>query len=1105
MFVYRVYYVFRCLSSLIILNGRKDNHFEELFLRDLKHFLLISVTDTIGDGELADARSRLLYPINFTKNEYQNINYAQSVIKKSFGFRLPYYGFAYNYTMISTDGFIFFSDFMSYYSWPVKFPHPQWPNDNDPAMIAPFFADAAAGKSAILNPSRYGAQTKENLRPGVYYREVDLTSIKEGETPDREAVILKRRILADFALGIPGSETFVPEYALIVSWVGMTMRNSRSPKLVNTFQLVLITNQKYTYVMFNYHSINWISHFDNTLGKSGEAAFVGFNAGNGTLAYEFLPYSQNVLMRSLAHEGWGNGHTGRYYFHIDEEIFCGACLDPTKNPDMPETVRITANPQNGNMLGGALVNITGPCFDENTVIRCSFWDKVVPGYYVSKNRATCIQPRVDFYGYITISAAVGQNAFIFSDDYYIEPPELATAVISIEGSDDKLEKPETLTIKWTGSHLSTRPNTRLTLNFREGNQAAGLTYIDMLADEGSINNDDGKYTFSMSLFAERDNSDQLDMTFGFLRLNITDPKVINLKESPYIWSKPVPLAWYFWPQWESQTDDDDGYKAEKCKEWYRVEQQKNNFAFELPECPCTMAQAMADRGVFVPDQDCNIVDRKCDVLNQGAVHCVISGQPSMQGAGQQCCYDKFGELIHTNDMYSGGRPHRSFQYGQYPYSKREFVPTLSTWKYDVMPFLFCCKWDKKGDNSVQCQNFKKRRTSQDCVGYRSPAIASVYGDPHFVTFDGVTYTFNGVGEYTLMHINNDFAQMDVQGRFSQVMQNPFATFSSKKLPATSLMAVAAQSNASDSVEIYLRPPVARWRFHLSVYVGGRYIFFNSDALKMQSFKGVTVYVPEPINNQSQVNVMFHNGAGLEITELFGHLSVRLFVPFVFMNGTGGLLGTYTRDKNDEFMTPDKRITSVTASNTKDLYFNFGRLWQLTNANQQGKGSTLFNFGKVILILIFLNVQTCGKSKQCEYDYLVTQSRDIALASKLSENMIINLQSSSKTMVIRCPDLPTPTNGKKTSIKYIPGTNTRFVCNDGYRLIGTESRSCREDGLWVWGETAKCIFLNKLMPLSYARQHAHGGNETFYEKFRTSDELKQNLKGFRPPKLAYLFI
>lgn len=90
----------------------------------------------------------------------------------------------------------------------------------------------------------------------------------------------------------------------------------------------------------------------------------------------------------------------------------------------------------------------------------------------------------------------------------------------------------------------------------------------------------------------------------------------------------MPLAWYFWPQWEDDTDYSDGYKAEHCDKWYQLELTKNDFAFELPECPCTMSQALSDKGVFVPDQDCNVVDRKCDVFNKGAMHCVRSGQPS---------------------------------------------------------------------------------------------------------------------------------------------------------------------------------------------------------------------------------------------------------------------------------------------------------------------------------------------------------------------------------------------------------------------------------------------------------------------------------------------
>ncbi len=36
------------------------------------------------------------------------------------------------------------------------------------------------------------------------------------------------------------------------------------------------------------------------------------------------------------------------------------------------------------------------------------------------------------------------------------------------------------------------------------------------------------------------------------------------------------------------------------------------------------------------------------------------------------------------------------------------------------------------------------------------------GDPHFMTFDGVAFTFNGKGEYILVH-SSDY-ELSVQGR-----------------------------------------------------------------------------------------------------------------------------------------------------------------------------------------------------------------------------------------------------------------------------------------------------------------------------------------------------
>jgi len=76
------------------------------------------------------------------------------------------------------------------------------------------------------------------------------------------------------------------------------------------------------------------------------------------------------------------------------------------------------------------------------------------------------------------------------------------------------------------------------------------------------------------------------------------------------------------------------------------------------------------------------------------------------------------------------------------------------------------------EQAVGCETFRfERRPSQDCIAYQSPAVATVFGDPHFVTFDGVEYTFNGKGEFVLLRVNDLRDKLDVQGRFEQMPDN----------------------------------------------------------------------------------------------------------------------------------------------------------------------------------------------------------------------------------------------------------------------------------------------------------------------------------------------
>ena len=71
-------------------------------------------------------------------------------------------------------------------------------------------------------------------------------------------------------------------------------------------------------------------------------------------------------------------------------------------------------------------------------------------------------------------------------------------------------------------------------------------------------------------------------------------------------------------------------------------------------------------------------------------------------------------------------------------------------------------------------------------------IGWAWGDPHFTTLDGRTYTFNGLGEYVLLRI--DPINFDVQGRMAIITNQSNATFFS----AFAFGIV----NTTDNVQVY---------------------------------------------------------------------------------------------------------------------------------------------------------------------------------------------------------------------------------------------------------------------------------------------------------------
>lgn len=62
-----------------------------------------------------------------------------------------------------------------------------------------------------------------------------------------------------------------------------------------------------------------------------------------------------------------------------------------------------------------------------------------------------------------------------------------------------------------------------------------------------------------------------------------------------LWSNEHALAWHLGPDFQA---DPVAWARGQCQAWEELEDQLPDFLAEVPDCPCTLAQARADSGRF---------------------------------------------------------------------------------------------------------------------------------------------------------------------------------------------------------------------------------------------------------------------------------------------------------------------------------------------------------------------------------------------------------------------------------------------------------------------------------------------------------------------------
>uniref|UniRef100_H3B8I1 Sushi domain containing 2 n=1 Tax=Latimeria chalumnae TaxID=7897 RepID=H3B8I1_LATCH len=722
---------------------------------------------------------------------------------------------------------------------------------------------------------------------------------------------------------------------------------------------------------------------------------------------------------------------------------------------------LQVSPRSGTLMGGTDFVVLHTTFDPASKVVCRFnQDVITKGYLDQNNRSHCISPLLYETGRIPFSLSLDDGATFNHTGSWsaVHHSKVANSLKSVLVNPNNWQFYGTpgvagaLTMTWNSSRLPAA-----TVNVEVwGYQETGEPYSDSWAPEWhylyTLDRDvpnSGTFTFTPNPAPKP----YFLWEIGMLRIIPSDTSQGCLS-SPALWSPVHAMAWHLE---EAFRRDSVAWSLDKCLKWHQTEEKLPNFLSEIADCPCTLVQARADTGRFHTDYGCDIEKGSVCTYHPGAVHCVRAIQGSPQyAAGQQCCYDATGAQILTGDSIGGSTPDRGHDWGSPPYKNPPRVPGFSHWLYDVVTFHYCCLW------SDNCYYYFTHRPSSDCRTYKPPSVAAVFGDPHFLTFDGAAFTFNGKGEYILL--KSMFQDLTVQGRTQPVSYENVKGTTGK---ATQFSAVAMQEDGSDVIEVRQIPNSEL----LEVLLNQEVLSFEEQS--WMDLKGV--YVHSAVSQN--VTVMFPSGAGVEVRGRAGGLAVTVLLPEEFWNRTQGLLGVLNGKAEDDFMRRDGTVLPSNAS-PRNL-FEFGANWAIEN------GSSLFTYDTEFLVNHYKNAdkhdqafvptfeltydpadplnpevnQLCGDNSFCKFDAFATRNLRVANATKVSNQghtmLVQNLQP-----VISCGWLPPPSNGRKEGTTYLVGSTLNFSCAANYILSGSSQRTCQPDGTWS-GRNPYCVSDNTL--------------------------------------------
>lgn len=767
------------------------------------------------------------------------------------------------------------------------------------------------------------------------------------------------QIGSDIRSSFSAFANFRPSWALVVTWfeVAQYSLSSNFPK--NTFQALISTNGRHSFTVFNYRKLEW-SKSENV----DQHAQAGFNAGDEIIYYalerSFTPNITNIVFESNVRK------PGKWIFRIDDQsVEEGGCNTQGY---------VTLNPFVVYFVGGEEILVTGPCFnvgeDEAKIIIDSFIE--IECQILDSNSCKFTTPLLRKIGRIPVILRVNDSQ-IFNANIYTKDEPIQSKITGLWPSYFKInDSNENISLEW---HSDKQNNIydiyviKISENYSKS--------VKLIQSGLEINSTSFK---SSELFFDN-SQDVIEISYLAIGIKMKINQEIELKNYLYIYNFFVLNTDLIENRRKKNNLWNDFFRW-KCEDWNSNQPDPEPYLKGLPPCwptlPSTANGNVPDSfGDFIQDKACNPSKQKgCSFFHPGSKVCYRS-QSSFTfnsfTAGQQCCYDNENNLIvgppggGTLDLQHSGE---------------SLFSIVSHLIEDVVPYFYCCKF------SDNCEKYYEKRPSDDGSRWTPPTPAGGSGDPHFTTFDGVEYTFNGLGEYTLFEINEiNFT--------CQIRSSPLKLNGSAKSDGTVFRAIAIKGDSeTDSIQIELD-----LTNNVLIYINGIIVDLTNEYINLNQ-------LTLKINNQTDIELTYWQGINFQIlfTPQKNALLIFCSIDFKFKNKTRGLLGNFNGIQIDDFSLPNGTVLNLNKDNDRDIFENFGQKWLINNESSVFTYQKEFQHSDYVDLnytpkfvqdgiffvnssLEFLAREKCGENKKCLYDVSVTLDIEIGVLNVNFDNKI----------------------------------------------------------------------------------------------------------------------